>query len=106
MIDVFPDVLPEDSITTLKQTLYLSNNPEFNACFGPHEGSLTSELIDTENPEQVVKTLFERLVNRSPSDEEYAVTIGFLKSRADRRETAVVQLTWALATSAEFRFNH
>ena len=106
LIDVFPEVLPEDSITTLKQTLYLSNNPEFNACFGPHEGSLTSELIDTENPEQIVKTLFERLVNRSPSDEEYAVTIGFLKSRADRRETAVVQLTWALATSAEFRFNH
>ena len=67
---------------------------------------MTSELIDTENPEHIVKTHFERLVNRSPSDEEYAVTIGFLKSRADRRETAVVQLTWALATSAEFRFNH
>jgi hypothetical protein len=103
---VFPDVLPEATITTLKQTLYLSNNPQFNACFAPQEGSLTAELMAVDNPEQVVETLFTRLVNRPPGDDEFAVAVAYLQSRGERRQEALTQLAWALATSAEFRFNH
>ena len=106
LAQVFPDVLPEATITTLKQTLYLSNNPQFNACFMPQEGSLTAELMAMNNPEEVVETLFTRLVNRPPGDDEFAVAVAYLQSHAEQREKAIAQLAWALATSAEFRFNH
>jgi mono/diheme cytochrome c family protein len=106
LAQVFPDVLPEETITTLKQTLFLSNNPQFNACFVPQEGSLTAELMAIAEPERVVETLFTRLVNRPPGDDEFAVAVGYLQSRVERREEAIAQLAWALATSAEFRFNH
>jgi hypothetical protein len=54
----------------------------------------------------LVEHLFELIMGRGPDDEELAHCVGFLNARVDQRQAAVENLTWALITSAEFRFNH
>ena len=46
------------------------------------------------------------LLSRPPGAEERAVLAEWVDGRPDDRAKACSQLVWALATSAEFRFNY
>ncbi|HRE99566.1 MAG TPA: DUF1549 domain-containing protein [Pirellulaceae bacterium] len=106
LIETFPDLFPEEIVTTLPQAMFLTNHPEFNAALRPADGNLTREALDLPEVEARVALLYARLLGRPPADEERAVAIGFLQSHPDRPEIAMTSLVWSLVTSAEFRFNH
>lgn len=80
---LFPDVLAEEPTANLRQSLYLTNNERFQGLFAAAEGK---------TPEALFLAFFGRDM---AADEREAV-----KAIAPRH------LAWALATSAEFRFNH
>ena len=106
LAEAFPEVFPEVTITTLSQTLFLTNHPDFNAWLGPEDGNLTSVLAGIENHDQQIDVAFQRVLGRVASSEEREAARQFLAARADRPQRAATDLVWALITSAEFRFNH
>lgn len=98
---LFPDVLPEHSQTTLKQTLMLSNFPRLQQLFAETTAGLSGG-----NPSATIEELFQHAFARAPSDAEREACLDHLSARQDRLGDAWSQVLWALATSAEFRFNH
>lgn len=98
---LFPDVLPENSLTTLKQTLMLSNYPRLQELFAQATVGLSSG-----NPSATIDGLFQQVFARAPTDAEREACLDYLSDRQDRLSDAWSQVLWALATSAEFRFNH
>lgn len=106
LTEVFPEVFPEVPVTTLTQTLFLTNHPEFNQWFQAEGSNLTSQMIQLGEPDAMIDLAFDRMLGRVPSTEEREAARGFILGRGDRISVAASGLVWALATSAEFRFNH
>ena len=98
---LFPEVLPENKISNLKQTLLLSNLPELQNVYRSSASRLQSDTVVT-----TVVHLFRRVYGRSPTDEESFRIIEYVGKRRDRSAEAWSQVLWAMTTSAEFRFNH
>ena len=105
LTETFPDLFPEEIVTTVTQTLYLSNHPDLNALFQPRDGNLTEQALAT-NRDAAIRLIFLRLLGREPATDELESALVFLDSSPDSPQTAMVSLIWAVATGAEFRFNH
>jgi hypothetical protein len=119
-----PEVLPENFVTAVGEALYLTNNPALNGfILGSSESHhLVPRVLrqhfagsDTDVEQDQVDGLIEEihltLLNRSPDEEELAALRQFMKGNASKLDRNTVEqrlyhLTWALATAAEFRFNH
>lgn len=102
----FPDVLPETSVTSLGQAMYLTNNEQLHQFLFPKDQKtpLQAKLEASDN-DAAIQYLFKRMFEREPTQEELNSCQNFLQSTADR-SSQLQELTWALATSAEFRFQH
>jgi len=96
---VFPDIVPENQLTTLKQTMMLTNHPKLREVFF----AAAKKVIERDEP---AEKLIERFYVRNASPEEREQIRGYLGERKDRPFEAMADLLWALATSAEYRFNH
>lgn len=106
LIDAFPDVFAEENISTLKQTMLLSNNPEVQRLVQPAADNTAARLAAIADPADRAREAFRIAYARDPDADELARTTGYLKARADRGPQATAQLWWALLAGAEFRFNH
>ncbi len=104
--NLFPDVLTEESFANVSQGLWLTNSPSFREMVSAKNSKVVQQVLQIEAADRLVEHLFELIMGRGPDDEELAHCIGFLNARVDQRQAAVENLTWALITSAEFRFNH
>lgn len=104
--EVFPDVFPDESMSVLTQSLFLSNSDFVQRLTSVRESSVLAELVAQDENQQVVHIAFETAFGRQPDDEELIRCLSFLSDRQANRPTAIGQLMWALVTSAEFRFNH
>ncbi len=105
--ETFPDVLAEQSVANLKQTLFLTNHEGMQRMF--IESSAATELASratSEGAELVVEELFLRCLGRSPTDEERGASVALIHARADDPQVALADIAWALCTGAEFRWNH
>lgn len=103
----FPDVLAEQSVANLKQTLFLTNDESLQRMFveSPAAADLASRAT-SQGAEPFVNELFLRCLGRQPSDEERAASLALIRSRGDVPQAAVADIAWALCTGAEFRWNH
>lgn len=106
LVRLFPDVFPEESLTTLPQTLFLTNNPMVQELTKPQSSGTMGRLLAIPDPAARVREAFKVAFNREPDAEELKRATAYLAARADRPEQATAQLWWALLTSAEFRLNH
>ncbi|MCA9265014.1 MAG: DUF1553 domain-containing protein, partial [Planctomycetales bacterium] len=97
----FPDVFAEQTETTLKQSLFLSNNPFMQEILRPL--AVDSMTTPTSVNERIVEAFCSTL-GRVPDEVELAHCRTFLGEAADM--PAETSLWWSLVTSAEFRFNH
>ena len=102
----FREVFRETYSATLRQTLFLSNNPAVDRLLANEPGTRVHALLELENSEAVVVEAFRHSLGRAPVADELAHGTAFLEARAERRQEGVRQLLWALLTSAEFLFNH
>lgn len=106
LVDAFPDVFPEESISTLKQTLLLTNNPLVQSLAKPQPGSTVERLLALPDPAARIREAYRVAYAREPDPEELKASLAYLNARPDRLPQATSQLWWALLASAEFRFNH
>jgi hypothetical protein len=106
MSRLFPDVLTEESLANVSQGLMLSNSPLIQRFVSVAESHLLQRLSAETDPAQVSTQLFWALMHRKPDDEELQKCVTYLSQPARAREKLLEDLTWALLTSPEFRFNH
>ena len=102
----FPDVLVEESLSTVSQGLLLTNGEEINNLASVEQSRLLRSLSENPDTDAVIKRLFQTVLGREPDAEERQQCAEYVADRGDRRQQAVEGLAWALLTSAEFRFNH
>jgi hypothetical protein len=67
---------------------------------------LLGQLKEIKDTNAALETLTLNVLGRSPTGEEKALLTEYLNNRKDRPAEALRQVTWALLTGAEFRFNH
>ena len=91
--------------STADQALFLLNGALVQKWLVPVGGNLTDRLRKLEAPAEFAEELYMSVLNRTPDDEELAAVASYLAAVSDR-DAAAQELTWALMTSAEFRFNH
>jgi hypothetical protein len=71
----------------------------------PQDGALTDRLQKLDSPTELAEELYVAVLSRPPTDDETTNVENYLQSISDR-PTAIREMTWALLSSAEFRFNH
>ncbi len=102
------DVLPDESVVTVSDALFLSNHQPLQAYI---DASLEPEhlipaLVELPTHEDRVHKLFQTSFGRPPDASETAAVIAYLEQRDDDLQAALTQVSWSLLMSAEFRFNH
>ncbi len=105
-ISMFPDVLTEESLANVTQGLWLTNSEPIREMVSAKHSKVVQHVLTIDKSEELVERLFRLIVGRSPDADELSYCVAFLNARAERKQAAVESLTWALITSAEFRFNH
>lgn len=105
-VSLFPDVLTEESLANVTQGLWLTNSEPIREMVSAKNSKVVQQALQIEKSDQLVERLFQWILGRNPDSEELRHCVDFLGSRQDSRQAAVESLTWALITSAEFRFNH
>jgi hypothetical protein len=88
------------------EALFMSNHPEVQRLVGPAGNNLAARLAKLSDSGQAVETATWTILSRAPTAEERTFLVRWLDQRKDQRARACGDLVWALATSAEFRFNH
>ncbi|MEQ9410899.1 MAG: DUF1553 domain-containing protein [Fuerstiella sp.] len=88
------------------EALFFSNNARIQDDLLRDTGDRIVGCLKTiDNDDQQIETLWQTVVCRSPTPEERQAALDWL-TRSDNRTSAVQQLTWALMSGPEFRFNH
>ena len=90
---------------TADQALFVINGANVEKWLKPQAGPLTDRLQKLDLPELIAEELYISILSRPPADNETAAVTNYLESVSDRA-TAIREMTWALLSSAEFRFNH
>lgn len=104
--DAFPDLFPVEFNASLKQALFLVNNPLYDELLQPRDGNLTARLLALATPRDRVQAAFLCILGRDPDREELARATAYLTAHAKNPEAAARELAWSLLTGAEFRLNH
>lgn len=92
---------------SVTEALLFSNSSRVQSEYLRDGGDRLLGLLQaTADDESAVKTAFQTVLTREPASDELDLFRRYLADRADRRPAALQQMTWALLTSPEFRFNH
>jgi hypothetical protein len=91
---------------TIDQTLFLKNGKVLRSWLVPQPGNLTHRLLALKDAGEIAEELYVSVLTRLPGAEERQEVAEYLARRPAERQAALEELVWALATSAEFRFNH
>jgi hypothetical protein len=93
---------------SLAGALFLTNERLILGWLNPKGASnnLVARLDKMPSPEGLADELYLSVLTRLPTAEERTEVAEHLRRRAPQRIAALQELTWALLTSTEFRFNH
>lgn len=91
---------------TLDQALFLRNGGTLRAWLAPKPGDLTDRLNKITDEKALADELFLSTLTRLPTPDEREAVVQSLKDRPKDRAATLQDVTWALLTSVEFRFNH
>jgi hypothetical protein len=96
----------QDFVATLDQALFLNNGKTLDGWLTPRPNSLADRLAKCADGAALAEELYLSVLVRPPSNEERAEVIQYINRPGADRAQAIRDLTWALVTSVEFRFNH
>ena len=95
-----------DFFATVDQALFFANGSVVQSWLNPSEHNLTARLSKLEVPQAIADELYITLLTRHPTENETTDVASYLASRPDEKVNALKEMTWALLTSAEFRFSY
>jgi hypothetical protein len=88
------------------EALFLSNNAAVQKLMAPPGKNLVARLAAMPDNAALVETAVWTVLGRAPEPDERGFLAGWVASHPGDRGKVCGELVWALATSAEFRFNH
>lgn len=94
----------KDFQSSTREALYVSNSEAMQKLIGAR-GHLADRLARMRDDGDLVRLAYRTILGRPPRDAELKSMVGWLAARKDRQADCE-DLVWALASSAEFRFNH
>ncbi len=106
LVEVFPDVFPEENVSTLRQAMFLTNGPMIEKLVEPKAGSTVTRLAAIRDEKARVTEAFRIAYGRDPDAEEVSAFVGYFRARSGQVEKATARMWWSLISSAEFRYNH
>jgi hypothetical protein len=105
--EAFPDVLAEQSVANLKQSLFLSNHEGVQAMFADASDLAVLHVqAIADQPRDMLNELFVRCLGRDADEDELHRALTMYENNKERRREVIVNIAWALCTGAEFRSNH
>ncbi|MFT5109979.1 MAG: hypothetical protein ACI9UA_005631 [Pseudoalteromonas tetraodonis] len=90
----------------LNKSLFLMNDRLILHWLEPRGGNLVERLGKENAAEAIAENLYLSVLSRFPDEAEQSEVAGYLQANAERRDTALGELVWALLCSTEFRLNH
>ena len=103
---LFPDVLTEELIANAAQGLWLSNGESITDLVSVKQSRFLQSIVSVTDSAVLIDRLFYGILGRKPDIDEISQCMDYMAKRADKRNAAIEGMSWALITSAEFRFNH
>lgn len=91
---------------SLRSSLFVLNDSAILDCLAPQPGNLVDRLLNMSDPQLLVNELYLCVLVRQPTPEEVAEAQDYLSQNAERRQAAIINLTWSLLASTEFCLNH
>src|SRR5205823_2305324 len=88
------------------EAMLFANNTGLQADLLGTSSGLVSRLMQTPDLEKRVDLAVRTVLSRPAQPSEVKTLTDYLRRREDRAAAGCQQVVWALATSAEFRFNH
>ena len=102
-----PAGAPQDVFAaTADQALFLSNDGRIQNWLSPASGTLLKRLQEIETPQALANELYLSVLSRPATESEVQELKDYLANRDKDRDKALREVTWALLSSLEFRFNH
>ncbi len=101
---LFPDVLAEESMSTVAQGLWLSNGESITRAVSVEHSEWLRQVASLDSSSEKVRALFRRIFGRVPTEDELKACQAYLEKTPGNK--GVEGLAWSLLASAEFRFNH
>lgn len=98
---LFPEIVHENQLSNLKQTMALSNHPALQEWLDVAAAKIANDFDGDR-----LDDLFFRAFGRSPTDEERERIDDYFAAHEKDTPAAISSILWAFVTSAEFRFNH
>jgi hypothetical protein len=95
-----------DNGSNMLQALHFLNSKSIQARVANPNGRAAILARDKKNDTDVVHELYLWSLARHPSEAEMKISVGFLKTHAERRAEAVQDLFWALLNSRDFMLVH
>ena len=90
---------------TADQSLFLLNGTLLQQWLIPQGNNLTARLAKLQDPRELTEELYSSVLTRRPTQAESDEVAAYLAD-SEKPDAGIQDLTWALLTSAEFRFNH
>lgn len=90
---------------TADQALFLINGPTVEKWLKTKVKVLTERLQKLDSADALADELYISILTRHPTDDEANAVSDYLSAVSDQN-TAIQEMTWALLSSTEFRFNH
>ena len=105
---VVPKSMPMTSVAVAVDSIRLeaANGALLRSWLAPRAGNLMDRLGKLQDAGAVADELYLSVLTRPPTADEKKEVADYLKKRNNDRAAALQEYTWALLTSAEFRFNH
>ncbi len=100
------DAPSADFQSSATEALYMSNHPAVQQLVEPRAGHLVETLSTFSDTGELIDAGYWVILGRPPAAEERAYLVDWLEQGGKSRTEAVRDLSWALFTSTEFRFNH
>jgi hypothetical protein len=95
----------EEFQATVNQALFFGNGTLLDTWLKPTGENLIARLAKQTDTSPLADELYWSVFSRPPTDMERRSVADYLKDRDDR-PAALAEITWALLSSTEFRFNH
>ena len=91
---------------TLGQALHMWAGPTYTSKISKQGGRLRRLLERGDSAHQIIEEFYLAALTRSPTPEERAELLEFLRQRDSRQQETLEALVWALISSREFSCNH
>ncbi len=88
------------------EALFLSNRPDVQKLVAPAGKNLVARLAALTDNATMIESAVWQVLGRAPEADERAYLAAWVAGHKGDRAKVCGELVWALATSAEFRFNH